>query len=66
MSKIASKEMTRIKRDVEKEFPEYPALQQVHIAGKIMAKEAREKGLSCFDYVKLLSGKKREKVTGKK
>ena len=36
------------------EFPEDPALQQVHIARKIIAKEAQLEGLSFFEYVKLL------------
>lgn len=54
MSKIKEKDIEEIRRAVEKEFPEDPALQQVHIARKIIAKEAELEGLSFFDYIKLL------------
>lgn len=64
--KVTDKDFEKIKREVEMEFPEDPALQQVHMARKILAKEAREKGLSYFDHVKSLSEKKREKAAGKK
>ncbi|MCD6521662.1 hypothetical protein J7K56_02705 [Candidatus Calescamantes bacterium] len=53
MSKIKEKDIEEIKRAVEKEFPDDPALQQVHIARKIIAKEAQLEGLSFFEYVKL-------------
>ncbi|MGQ9723693.1 MAG: hypothetical protein ACUVXA_20530 [Candidatus Jordarchaeum sp.] len=54
MSKLSEKEIEKIKRVVEEEFPNDPALQQVHIARKIIAKEAELEGLSFFEYVKLL------------
>ncbi|WXG39484.1 MAG: hypothetical protein WED07_01395 [Candidatus Freyarchaeum deiterrae] len=54
MSKISEKDIEKIKRVVEKEFPNDPALQQVHIARKIIAKEAELEGLSFLEYVKLL------------
>jgi hypothetical protein len=54
MSKIEEKDVEKIRRAVEKEFPEDPALQQVHIARKIIAKEAQLEGLSFFEYIKLL------------
>ncbi|MDI7258603.1 MAG: hypothetical protein QME90_01640 [Thermodesulfobacteriota bacterium] len=62
MSKIKEKDIREIRRAVEKEFPEDPALQQVHIARKIVAKEAQLEGLSFLEYVKLL-GKKVKNVT---
>ncbi len=37
---------------VEEEFPEDPALQQIHIARKIIPKEAELKGLTFFEYIK--------------
>jgi hypothetical protein len=37
---------------VEEEFPEDPALQQIHVARKIIAKEAELKGLTFFEYIK--------------
>jgi len=54
MSKIKEKDIEEIRKAVEKEFPDDPALQQVHIARKIIAKEAQLEGLSFFEYVKLL------------
>ena len=53
MIKIKEKGIEELKRAVEKEFPDDPALQQVHIARKIIAKEARLEGSSFFEYVKL-------------
>jgi len=43
----------RIRKDVEKEFPSDPALQQVHIARKILAREAEQRGSSFVEYVRL-------------
>jgi len=40
-----------IKKAVREEFPDDPALQQVHIARKIIAKEAESEGLSFFEYI---------------
>jgi len=54
MSKIKEKDIEEIRRVVEKEFTDDPALQQVHIARKIIAKEAQLEGLSFFEYLKLL------------
>ncbi len=54
MSEITEKEIKRIHKIVEKEFPNDPALQQVHIARKIIAKEAEHKGLSFLEYIKFL------------
>lgn len=54
MSKITEKEAEEIKRMIEKEFPNDPALQQVHIARKIIAREAEPEGLSYIEYIKLL------------
>ncbi|MBW1972689.1 MAG: hypothetical protein JRI44_07625 [Deltaproteobacteria bacterium] len=61
MSKIKEKDIEEIRRVVKKEFPEDPALQQVHIARKIIAKESQLEGLSFLEYVKLL-GKKVKNV----
>ncbi|MCS4542173.1 MAG: hypothetical protein HY929_07655 [Euryarchaeota archaeon] len=54
MSKITEKKMEEIRKMVEEEFPDDPALQQVHIARKIIAKEAEREGLSFLEYIKLL------------
>jgi len=54
MASINPVQMERIKKEVEKEFPYDEALQQVHLARKILAKEAEQKGLSFFEYIKSL------------
>ncbi|MBL7075482.1 hypothetical protein ISS37_09625 [candidate division KSB1 bacterium] len=52
MNKIKEKDIEEIKKMVKEEFPDDPALQQVHIARKIIAKEAELEGASFFEYVK--------------
>ncbi|MEA1964864.1 MAG: hypothetical protein U9O41_07035 [Candidatus Aerophobetes bacterium] len=54
MSKIEEKEIEGIRKMVEEEFPDDPALQQVHIARKIIAREAENEGLSFLEYIKSL------------
>jgi len=54
MSKIKEEDIENIRKSVEKEFPGDPALQQVHIARKIIAKEAQLEGLSFLEYIKLV------------
>lgn len=54
MTKIKEKDMRKIKMMVEQEFPNDPALQQVHIARKIIAKEAELQGLSFLEYIRSL------------
>jgi len=49
---IDEKELEKIRKDVEEEFPEDYALQQVHIARKILSLEAKQKGLSLLEYIK--------------
>jgi len=43
----------KIKREVEREFPGDFALQQVHMARKLLAEEAKEKGINFWEYIKL-------------
>ena len=52
MSKIKEKDIQKITKMVEQEFPEDPALQQIHIARKIIAKEAELNGITFFEYIK--------------
>jgi hypothetical protein len=52
MSKLKEKDIEEVKRVVEEEFPNDPALQSVHIARKIIAKEAELEGLSFLEYIK--------------
>jgi len=60
MNKIKEKDIQKIKRMVEAEFPEDPALQQIHIARKIIAKEAELKGLTFFEYIKAIKKQAKE------
>ncbi len=52
---LSKKEIEKINKEVEKEFPNDFALQQVHIARKIITKEAQIKGLKYLDYIKELT-----------
>ena len=52
---LDKKEIKEIKKKIECEFPNDFALQQIHIARKIIAKEAEKKGLSYLDYIKLIN-----------
>ncbi len=54
MAALSNEEMESIKKEVEKEFPADPALQQVHIARKIISKEAEKRGMDFFDYIQSL------------
>jgi len=50
--KIPEKVMEEIRKKVEEEFPDDPALQQIHIARKIIAREAELAGMSYLKYIK--------------
>lgn len=52
MTNTHQKDIEKIKVDLEKEFPDDPALQQIHLSRKILAKEAEEKGISFLDYIR--------------
>ena len=60
MEKIKKKEIEGIEKIVEKEFPQDPALQQVHIARKVISKEAELAGLDFIQYIKLLAKQVRD------
>jgi hypothetical protein len=62
MYKVTRKELDVIKKMMEEEFPGDPALQQVHIARKIIAKEAKHEGLSYLEYIKSLRKRVRDAV----
>ncbi|MEM7821863.1 MAG: hypothetical protein QXX38_03605 [Candidatus Aenigmatarchaeota archaeon] len=49
---IEKEKIEEIKKEVEKEFPGDIALQQIHIARKILSEEAKQKGLSFLEYIK--------------
>ena len=52
---LNEEEIEKIKKESELEFPNDKALQDVHIARKIIAKEAEKKGLKYLDYIKLVT-----------
>lgn len=62
MSKIKEVDIKEIRSMVAEEFRHDPALQQVHIARKIIAKEAESRGLSFLRYIMSLSKEKKGKV----
>jgi hypothetical protein len=51
MARITKAERKKIEAAVEKEFPNDPALQQVHIARKILSRKAELEGLSFGEYI---------------
>jgi hypothetical protein len=52
MISIGDEDIKRIVRAAEEEFPNDPALQQIHFARGIITKEAELEGLSFADYVR--------------
>ena len=52
MRKIKEKDIQEIENVIKEEFPDDPALQHVHVARKIIAKEAEVEGLSFLEYIK--------------
>ena len=41
-----------IAKQIEKEFPADYALQQIHIARKLLAEEAKQQGMAFWEYIK--------------
>jgi len=68
MVNLKRKDIDDIKKMVIKEFPHDPALQEVHIARKILSKEAEMSGLTFYEYIKTLrnTNESIEKTSGKK
>lgn len=53
-----NKEIKRkIWRDIEKEFREDFALQQVHIARKLLSEDAKKRGIEFWKYIKMQAQK---------
>jgi flagellar basal body P-ring protein FlgI len=59
MSTLTKEELEEIKKMVIEEFPDDPALQQIHMARKIIAKEAENEGLDYLEYIKSKNVKNR-------
>jgi len=51
MARITKAERRKIEAAVKKEFPNDPALQQVHIARKVLVRKAELEGLSFGEYI---------------
>ena len=51
MGKAEKKIEGNIKKEIEREFPGDPALQQIHYARKLISKEIKEKGMSLHEYI---------------
>ena len=51
MSGTAQKDLEEIQRLAAAEFPNDPAMQQVHVARKLIAQEAKRKGMTLLEYV---------------
>ena len=49
---LEKEELEKIQKEIECEFPNDFAMQQVHIVRKIIAKEAEKKGLTYLEYIK--------------
>ncbi len=54
----------KMKKDIEKEFPEDFALQQIHIARKLLSEEAKEKNMSFWKYIKMQAKERKDVVHG--
>ena len=52
MIELSKMEKDAIIKEIEAEFPHDPALQQVHIARKIISRKAELEGLSVFEFIK--------------
>ena len=49
---LRKKDLESIHNEVKREFPGDPALQQIHLARKIIAMEARSKGMTFGEYIR--------------
>ena len=54
MVRMTKRELKAMQRSVEKEFPDDPALQQVHLAREILALEAKKAGMGYLEYIRSL------------
>ncbi|MBU1627102.1 hypothetical protein KKB18_07005 [bacterium] len=57
MKKITAKEISNVKKQMAMEFPNDPAMQEVHVVRKILAKEAELNKMRYIEYVKSFGSK---------
>ena len=54
MTRSSMTELRKIRKTVASEFPNDPALQQVHIAQRLIALQAASRGMTIPDYIRSL------------
>jgi hypothetical protein len=54
MTKSSMTELRKIRKTVASEFPNDPALQQVHIAQRLIARQAASRGMTIPEYIRSL------------
>ena len=54
MRTTGEEDLEEIRKMSQDEFPNDPALQQVHIAGQIISRKAKLQGLSFLEYIRSL------------
>jgi len=57
MERLSEEEIEEIRKEVMEEFPDDPALQQVHIARRILALEAEKQGKSVAELSRSAAGR---------
>ena len=57
MERLSKEEVEEIRREVMEEFPDDPALQQVHIARRILSLEAQKQGKSVAELARMAAGR---------
>jgi len=57
MERLSKEEVEEIRRVVMEEFPDDPALQQVHIARRILSLEARKQGKTVAELSRAAAGR---------
>jgi hypothetical protein len=60
LNEIKQRDIKKIRQTIKKEFPNDPALQQINIARKIIAKEAELENMSFLEYVRLQMKKEQQ------
>ena len=58
MSRLSKAEMRKMEAAIRREFPGDPALQQVHLARRILSKEAELEGMTFLEYVRKVNSEK--------
>lgn len=54
MVRMTKRELKAMQRSVEREFPDDPALQQVHLSREILGLEAKKAEMGYLEYIRSL------------